>query len=136
MKDKNIYDIIVIGGGPAGIFTSIYGSQSGNKVLLLEKMEKLGKKLLIAGQGQCNLTHTGTKDEFIDKYGDNGSFLKKAFYKFPPQALINFFAERNLPLVSTEKGKYFPNTFQKSPDVLRSLSAVCKSPDPAETDQS
>ncbi len=120
MKDKNIYDIIVVGGGPAGIFTSIYGSQSGNKVLLLEKMEKLGKKLLIAGQGQCNLTHTGTKDEFIDKYGDNGSFLKKAFYKFPPQALINFFAERNLPLVSTEKGKYFPNTF-KSLDVLSVL---------------
>ena len=88
MKDKNIYDIIVVGGGPAGIFTSIYGSQSGNKVLLLEKMEKLGKKLLIAGQGQCNLTHTGTKDEFIDKYLYTKDEIGKASADLLSEALL------------------------------------------------
>lgn len=120
-----LYDVIVIGGGPAGIFSAIFAGQRGKKVLLLEKMEKLGKKLLIAGQGQCNLTHEGTKEDFIKKFGNNGSFLKKAFYKYPPQALIKFFEERDLPLIVTEKGKYFPKTL-KSTDVLELLKTELK----------
>ena len=115
-----MYDVIVIGGGPGGIFAAIFAKNRGKKVLLLEKMEKLGKKLLIAGQGQCNLTHIGTKEEFLDKYGNNGAFLKKAFYKFPPGSLVNFFEQRGLKLIVTEKGKYFPETL-KSLDVLALL---------------
>lgn len=115
-----MFDVIVIGGGPAGIFTGIFAKNRGKKVLLLEKMEKLGKKLLIAGQGQCNLTHKGTKEDFIKRYGDNGAFLKKALYKYPPQSLIEFFEKRDLPLIMTEKGKYFPKTL-KALDVLTVL---------------
>jgi len=80
-----IYDVIVIGGGPSGIFASIFAGQRGKKVLLLEKMEKLGKKLLIAGQGQCNLTHEGTREDFSKHFGANGSFLKKALTAFTAQ---------------------------------------------------
>ena len=114
------FDLIVIGGGPAGIFSAIFAKNRGKKVLLLEKMEKLGKKLLIAGQGQCNLTHVGTKDEFISRYGNNGVFLKKALYKYPPQSMVEFFEKRGLPLIATEKGKYFPKTL-RSLDVLSLL---------------
>ena len=114
------FDLIVIGGGPAGIFSAIFAKNRGKKVLLLEKMEKLGKKLLIAGQGQCNLTHVGTKDDFIGRYGNNGVFLKKALYKYPPQSMVEFFEKRGLPLIATEKGKYFPKTL-RSLDVLSLL---------------
>lgn len=117
-----MYDVIVVGGGPAGIFAAIFAKNRGKKVLLIEKMEKLGNKLLIAGQGQCNLTHTGTKDDFIKKYGKNGAFLKKALYKYPAQSMIEFFEQRNLPLIVTEKGKYFPKTL-RSLDVLSLLKS-------------
>lgn len=120
-----MFDVIVIGGGPAGIFTSIFAKNRGKKVLLLEKMEKLGKKLLIAGQGQCNLTHIGNKEDFIKRYGDNGAFLKKALYKYPPQSLVDFFEKRGLPLIVTEKGKYFPKTL-RSLDVLALLKEELK----------
>lgn len=120
-----MYDLIIIGGGPAGIFAAIFAKNRGKKVLLLEKMEKLGKKLLIAGQGQCNLTHSGTKEDFISKYGKNGAFLKKALYKYPPQSMIDFFEKRGLPLIVTEKGKYFPKTL-KSLDVLALLKEELK----------
>ena len=115
-----IYDVIVVGGGPSGIFSSIFAGQKGKKVLLIEKMEKLGKKFLIAGQGQCNLTHEGTREEFTKHFGTNGNFLKKALYKYPPEHLIKFFEDRNLPLIVTEKGKYFPKTL-RSLDVLEVL---------------
>ena len=115
-----IYDVIVIGGGPSGIFASIFAGQRDKKVLLLEKMEKLGKKLLIAGQGQCNLTHEGTREDFSKHFGANGSFLKKALYKYPAEHLIKFFEDRKLPLIVTEKGKYFPKTL-RSLDVLEVL---------------
>ena len=117
-----IYDVIIVGGGPAGIFAGIFAGQREKKVLLLEKMEKLGKKLLIAGQGQCNLTHEGTREEFLKHFGANGNFLKKALYKYPSEHLKKFFEDRKLPLIVTEKGKYFPKTL-RSLDVLEVLKA-------------
>jgi hypothetical protein len=117
-----IYDLIVIGGGPAGIFGAIHAKNKGKKVLLLEKMEKIGKKLLLAGSGQCNLTHSGNYKEFLDKYGENGKFLKRALYKYPPSKLIDFFSERGLNLVCNEKGKYFPESM-RALDVLNILKA-------------
>lgn len=117
-----LYDLIVIGGGPAGIFAAIYAKNRGKKVLLLEKMEKLGKKLLLAGSGQCNLTHSGDYKEFLDKYGENGKFLKRALYKYPPVKLVEFFSERGLNLVCNEKGKYFPESM-RALDVLNILKA-------------
>ncbi len=115
-----MYDLIVVGAGPAGIFASIFAKERGKKVLLLEKMEKIGKKLLIAGSGQCNLTHRGDYKEFLTRYGNNGKFLKRALYKYSPEHLKFFFRDRGLGLVVNEKGKYFPNTY-RSLDVLSLL---------------
>lgn len=123
-----MYDLIVIGAGPSGIFASIFAKNKGKNVLLIEKMEKIGKKLLMAGAGQCNLTHTGEYKDFLNKYGANGKFLKRALYKYPPRHMTDFFEQRGLKLVSNEKGKYFPETF-RAQDVLELLKKELKGVD-------
>ena len=76
------YDIIVIGGGPAGIMAAGQAALYGKKVFLLEKMERPGHKLRITGKGRCNLTNDTTIDEFIHHFGKNGRFLKPAYSAF------------------------------------------------------
>ena len=117
----NRFDLIVVGGGPGGIFTAITAAEKGLKVALLEKNKRIGNKILVAGSGKCNLTHTGKPKEFLDKYGMNGKFLKEAINKFSPEMLKTFFKENGLPLVLVEEsGKYFPQTFS-SLDVVALL---------------
>lgn len=115
------YDLVVIGGGPGGIFGALTARERGMKVALLEKNKRIGNKILIAGSGKCNLTHKGNPKDFLDKYGENGKFLKEALNKFSPKSLRDFFQEKGLPLeLVEESGKYFPNTF-KSLDVINLL---------------
>ncbi len=117
----NNFDVIVVGGGPGGIFTAITAAERGFKVALLEKNKRIGNKILIAGSGKCNLTHTGKPKEFFDKYGKNGKFLKDSLNRYSPEMLKNFFRENGLPLVLVEEtGKYFPETFS-SLDVVELL---------------
>lgn len=117
----NKFDLIVVGGGPGGIFAAITAAEKGMKVALLEKNKRIGNKILVAGSGKCNLTHTGKPKDFLDKYGMNGKFLKEAINKFSPEMLKNFFKESGLPLVLVEEsGKYFPQTFS-SLDVVALL---------------
>ncbi|MGL5377564.1 MAG: NAD(P)/FAD-dependent oxidoreductase [Cetobacterium sp.] len=119
----NRFDLIVVGGGPAGIFTAITAAENGLKVALLEKNNRIGNKILVAGSGKCNLTHTGKPKEFLDKYGVNGKFLKEAINKYSPDLLKDFFKTNGLPLVLIEEsGKYFPETFS-SVDVVSILKA-------------
>ena len=66
---------IVIGGGPAGMLAGISAAENGNKVIILEKMEKTGKKLLITGKGRCNITNNGDLDEFMKNIPENSKFL-------------------------------------------------------------
>jgi len=113
--------LIVLGGGPAGFFCSIFASEKGVQTTLLEKMNKVGKKILVAGKGQCNLTHELELKEFFTRYGDNGKFLKKALYNFKKDDLFEFFKRKKLPLTLVESGKYFPETFS-SVDVVNLLS--------------
>ncbi|RKY56564.1 MAG: aminoacetone oxidase family FAD-binding enzyme, partial [Candidatus Neomarinimicrobiota bacterium] len=82
MDNPDKYDTIVIGGGPAGILAAGQAALKGSKVLLLEKMDRLGRKLRITGKGRCNLTNDTTIDEFIRHFGKNGRVLKPAFYNF------------------------------------------------------
>ena len=70
---NNIYDCIVIGGGPAGIMAGISASKNKNRVLLLEKLPKIASKLKATGGGKCNLTNTLSTEEFMAKFGKNGS---------------------------------------------------------------
>ncbi len=122
--NMKVYDIIVLGGGPGGIFASLEGARNGLKVLLVEKNNMLGKKLLVAGSGKCNLTHEGKPKDFLDKYGNKGKFLKEALNKFTPENLKEFFKVEGLPLTLVEdSGKYFPNTFS-SKDVVNLLEKL------------
>ena len=73
-----IYDVIVIGGGPAGMFSAITAAQQGNRVLLLERNERLGKKLLITGKGRCNVTNRCSAREVLENIPRNGRFLLRA----------------------------------------------------------
>lgn len=121
----NIYDLIVIGGGPGGIFSAITVASANKKTLLIEKNSKIGKKLLVAGQGKCNLTNGDEFKSFLLKYGPKGKFLKNALYSFSPENLIDWFSQKNLPLVLVkDTNKYFPNTF-KSTDVVSLLEDQC-----------
>ncbi|MGL5051350.1 MAG: NAD(P)/FAD-dependent oxidoreductase [Fusobacteriaceae bacterium] len=119
------YDLIIIGGGPGGLFSGITVGESGARVLILEKNSKVGKKLLVAGQGKCNVTNNGELKSFFNKYGNKGKYLKNSLNTFKPKDLINWFEKKGLPLVLVEEtGKYFPKTM-KSIDVVNLLEKEC-----------
>jgi predicted Rossmann fold flavoprotein len=120
-----IYDLIVVGGGPAGIFASIYAAKRKLKVALIEKKNNVGKKILVSGSGKCNLSHQGEINYFLNRYGDNGKFLKNALYKYKPEDLINFIESKGLKMETLENGKIFPETM-KSTDILNLLTIEMK----------
>ncbi len=115
-------DVIVIGAGPAGLFTAIHCKN--RKVIVLEKNTAPGKKLLISGTGRCNLTHDCKLSEFFDHYGANHRFLKTALHSFTNFDLIRFFKDHGLETVVDKNGKVFPGS-QKASDVLQVLINVC-----------
>jgi predicted Rossmann fold flavoprotein len=110
--------LIIIGTGPAGLFAA--ANIKDKKVLILEKNKEIGKKLLISGTGQCNLTHDGKIYEFFDKYGDKKNYMKKILKRFTNEDVINFFQERGLEVVKDKNGKYFPKSM-RAKDVLNVL---------------
>jgi len=112
--------IIIIGAGPAGLFTAIQGAGKNNKVIILEKNSEPGKKLLMSGSGQCNLTHSGEIEELLNHYGDAERFLLGPLYSFSNNDLLNFFRERGIEFITTGDGKIFPSSFQAR-DILDTL---------------
>ena len=84
------YDIAVVGAGPAGCMAAIQGAQQGNKVIVLERNDMIGRKLLLTGNGRCNLTNSSSLEVFIEKFGKNGSFFRDVFSEFSNQDLMNF----------------------------------------------
>lgn len=124
-KEMKYYDAIIIGAGPAGLFTAINSSVKNRKVLVLEKNSSAGKKLLISGAGQCNLTHDGSVNDFLNYYGENGRFIKHALFNYTNGDLLSFFRSRGLDFTTNEDGKIFPDTL-KSLDVLNILLEECK----------
>lgn len=117
------FDTIIIGAGAAGLFAACNIEKG--KTLILEKNNTAGKKLLISGAGQCNYTHSGDSDDFINKYGENGSFLKPALYNFKNVDAIDFFKLSGVESIIREDGKVFPESL-KSADILNSLIKKCK----------
>ncbi|MTI68543.1 MAG: NAD(P)/FAD-dependent oxidoreductase [Firmicutes bacterium] len=118
------YDVIIIGAGPAGLFAALSIDTTNKKVLVLEKNKKPGKKLLLAGAGQCNITHSGNVREFFNHYGDNGRFLKNAFNNLNNKDLIDFFEKNGLDIITYDSGKVFPKSLN-SEDVLEVLINNC-----------
>jgi len=121
-----LWDLIVVGAGPAGLFCAACASGGGRKVLVLEKKSSPGRKLLISGSGRCNLTHDGNARAFLEHYGDHGRFLRPAILGFTNRDLVAFFEEKGLSMITLEGGKIFPET-QRARDVLDVLLAECES---------
>ena len=113
-----IYDVIVIGAGPAGLFSA--ANIENKKVLIIEKNKRPGRKLLLTGAGQCNYTNNCAINEFFDRYGDKGRFIKPALYNFTNQETIDFFKKRGLRSIIREDDKVFPSSL-KAIDVLNVL---------------
>ncbi len=114
-----IYDIAVIGGGAAGSMAAIRAGQLGKDVILIERNDCLGKKIMITGKGRCNITNTASPDVFIKKFNPGGEFLRSAFFSFFNEDLIEFFRSKGLELKAERQGRVFPVT-----DEARSVIAV------------
>ena len=115
-----IYDGIVIGGGPAGMLASIVAAQLGAKVLLLERNDRLGKKLLITGKGRCNVTNSCTAQEVLLNIPRNGRFLYSAMENYPPASIMEFLENSGCKLKVERGNRVFPVT-DKSSSVLEAL---------------
>ena len=89
--------VVVIGGGPAGMSAAIAAAENGHHVTLLEKNEKLGKKLFITGKGRCNITNSSDMDVLFNSVMTNRKFLYSAFYAYDNQMVIDFFEQAGLP---------------------------------------
>ena len=114
------FDGIVIGGGPAGMFAAITAAGRGEKVLLLERNDRLGKKLLITGKGRCNVTNDCSGSEVLQNTPRNGKFLFSAMNAFPPEKTKAFFEENGCALKTERGNRVFPVT-DKSVSVLEAL---------------
>ena len=109
--------VVVIGGGPAGIMSAISAKNSGNDVILIEKLNSLGKKLLITGKGRCNITSSLNINEFIQNIPGNGRFLYSAFQNFTNEDIINLLKKHNVKVKEERGNRIFPVS-DKSKDVL------------------
>lgn len=114
------FDGIVVGGGPAGMFAAITAAKNGARVLLLERNDRLGKKLLITGKGRCNVTNHCSWQEVMQNIPRNGRFLFSALENFPPEETENFFEKAGCPLKVERGNRVFPVS-DKSQSVLDAL---------------
>ena len=114
------YDGIIIGGGPAGMFAAITAAQRDQKVLLLERNDRLGKKLLITGKGRCNVTNNCSVDEVLKNVPRNGRFLYSTLNACPPAKVMDFFATAGCALKTERGNRVFPVS-DRSQTVLEAL---------------
>ena len=124
-KNSDMYDVAVIGAGPAGMMAAITASSNGHKVILIERNSSAGQKLLLTGNGRCNLTNTASMKDLLDKFGHRGSFFKSAFQVYPTRNLIEFFESRGLEFKVEEGGRVFPVT-DDSKSILKILDTSMK----------
>jgi predicted Rossmann fold flavoprotein len=108
MKDT-VYDVVVIGGGPAGMMSAGRSAELGAKVILLEKNDSLGKKLLITGGGRCNVTNAEFDNrKLLERFKDDGKFLFSAFSQWNVKDTLDFFHKRNMETKVENEQRVFP----------------------------
>lgn len=115
------YDGIVIGGGPAGMFAAITAARQGKRILLLERNDRLGKKLLITGKGRCNVTNDCSSQEVLQNTPHNGRFLYSALNALPPSETMAFFRQCGCELKTERGNRVFPVT-DRSQTILDCLT--------------
>ncbi|MDE7218619.1 MAG: NAD(P)/FAD-dependent oxidoreductase, partial [Oscillospiraceae bacterium] len=103
-----MYDVIVTGGGPAGMMAAISAAEEGASVCLLEPNDRLGKKLNITGKGRCNLTNNCELEEFLRNVPRNGRFLYSAYSQFTSADVMAFFEDLGVPLKTERGNRVFP----------------------------
>ena len=118
-----MYNVIVIGGGAAGMFAACSAAISGKSVALLEKNEKLGKKLYITGKGRCNLTNNVPVSDFLNNVVGNPKFLYGALSELSPTDVIDFFEENGCKLKTERGNRVFPES-DKASDITKTLQHV------------
>ena len=117
--------VAVIGGGPSGMMAAIASAKNDNEVYIIEKNEKLGKKLLITGKGRCNITSSINMSDFIQNIPGNGRFLYSAFQNFTNQDIIDFMKKNGVEVKEERGNRIFP-TSDKSLDVLHAFENEIK----------
>jgi hypothetical protein len=118
-------DLVVIGGGAAGLMAACAAAEAGRRVVVCERMPSPGLKLLATGGGRCNLTHTATADEIMAAFGRRGRFMQTALRDFDPTAIRQFFAADSVPTVEEADGCVFPAS-HKSRDILNVFQEMAK----------
>ena len=119
------YDVVVIGGGAAGLMAAGTAARVGNKVLLLEKMEKPARKVRITGKGRCNLTNARPVEEFAENVRANGEWLHVAMSEFTNRATMRFFERMGVKLVTERGERVFPAS-GKAADIANALEFYCR----------
>ena len=123
---NNKYNLAVIGGGPAGMIAAGHAGELGVRVILLEKNDSIGKKLLISGKGRCNITNAEEDlKRMINIYGQKGRFLHSAFGKFSNKDVLDFFESYGLKTKVERGGRVFPVS-DNSQDVVGCLNKYLK----------
>lgn len=123
---NNSFDAIVIGAGPAGMMAAGTAAQKGMRVLLLEKKERPGRKLMITGKGRCNVTNQCTAEEVIAAVPTNGRFLYSAMASFSPQDTMAFFEGLGVPLKVERGNRVFPCS-DRAVDIVDALQGFVRS---------
>ena len=119
------YEVVVIGGGAAGLMAAGTAARTGKKVLLLEKMEKPARKVRITGKGRCNLTNARPVEEFAENVRTNGEWLHVAMSEFTNRATMRFFERMGVKLVTERGERVFPAS-GKAADIANALEFYCR----------
>ena len=120
--------VIVVGGGAAGMFAAYFAAKNGHSVTLLEKNEKLGKKIYITGKGRCNITNSSDMDVLFQNVVSNRKFLYSAFYACDNQQVMSFFEDHGLKIKVERGNRVFPVSDHSS-DVIQTLAKALKQAD-------
>ena len=120
-----MYDVIVIGAGAAGLMAAGTAARNGSRVLLIEKMERAGRKIRITGKGRCNLTNARPPEELTSQVRTNADFLETAFAEFNNRATMHFFERQGVKLVTERGERVFPAS-GKAWDISNALEGYCK----------